>query len=104
MAASALSVLPMLGKLFTDRCCTANVRLDGRPFTNIDEYKTLLLSDKDQLARALAGKLLSYATGAAPTIADQANIEKLIRNVRDKDYGFRSLVHEIVQSEAFQTK
>ncbi len=77
---------------------------DGRPFTNIDEYKMLLLSDKDQLARALAGKLLSYATGAAPTIADQANIEKLIRNVRIKDYGFRSLVHEIVQSEAFQTK
>jgi hypothetical protein len=83
---------------------SADTLPDGRPFKNIDEYKQLLLSDKDQLARALAGKLLSYATGAAPTTADQASIELIISNVRDKDYGFRSLVHEIVQSEVFQTK
>ena len=39
---------------------------DGRRFRNIDEYKNLLLSDKDQLARALAEKLLTYATGTPP--------------------------------------
>ena len=83
---------------------SADTLPDGRPFKNIDEYKLLLLSDKDQLARALAGKLLSYATGASPTTADQASIESIISNVRNKDYGFRSLVHEIVQSEVFQTK
>ena len=71
---------------------------------NIDDYKQLLLSDKDQLARALAGKLLSYATGTPTKSADQASIENLIGNVRQKDYGFRSLVHEIVQSQVFQTK
>lgn len=77
---------------------------DGRAFANIDEYKSLLLSDRDQLARALAGKLMTYATGAAPTLADQANIESIVSKVRDRDYGFRSLIHEIVQSETFQTK
>ena len=38
---------------------------DGQTFANIDEFKQLLLKDKDQLARALTEKLLTYATGGA---------------------------------------
>ena len=36
----------------------------GRKFRNIDQFKQLLLADKDQLARALCEKLLCYGTGA----------------------------------------
>lgn len=82
----------------------ADVLSDGRQFQNIDEYKQLLISDQIQLSRALAAKLLSYATGAAPSATDQPKIEAIIENVRKKDYGLRSLVHEIVQSELFRTK
>lgn len=82
----------------------ADVLPDGRKFQNIDEYKQLLLADKDQLARALADKLLSYATGAAPTAADRLEIEAIVGKVRDKNYGFRTLMHEIVQSSVFQSK
>jgi hypothetical protein len=77
---------------------------DGRRFANIDQYKQLLLSDKDQLARGLTQKLLAYGTGAAPTTTDQAEVEKIVQNVRDKNYGFRSLIHEIVESQIFQSK
>jgi mono/diheme cytochrome c family protein len=77
---------------------------DGQRFTNIDEFKLLLLKDKDQLARALTEKLLTYATGAAPTTADRPEIEVIVRKIREKNYGLRTLVHEIVQSKAFQTK
>ena len=82
----------------------ADVLPDGRRFQNIDEYKKLLLNDKDQLARALADKLLSYATGAAPTSADDPQIDDIVAKVREKNYGFRTLVHEIVQSDLFQNK
>ena len=51
----------------------SDVLSDGRRFDNIDQYKRLILSDKDQLARALAVKLLTYATGVATTAADQAS-------------------------------
>lgn len=77
---------------------------DGRRFANVDEYKLLLLADKDQLARNLAEKLLAYSTGAGPTALDKAGIESIIDRVREKNYGFRSLIHEIVDSELFQTK
>ena len=77
---------------------------DGRKFHDIDEYKKLLLDDKEQLARALTEKLLAYSTGAAPTKADKPEIETIVSHVRDQKYGFKSLIHEIVQSQLFQTK
>ncbi len=77
---------------------------DGRKFRDIDEYKKLLLEDKDQLARALTEKLLAYSTGAAPSKADNPEIETIVRSVREKKYGFKSLIHEVVQSAMFQTK
>ena len=77
---------------------------DGRKFRDIDEYKKLLLEDKDQLARCLTEKLLAYSTGAAPTKADKAEVEAIVRNVRERKYGFKSLIHEIVQSQLFQIK
>ncbi len=81
-----------------------DVLTDGRRFQNIDEFKQLLLSDKDQLARALAVKLLTYATGVPPTRADRPKVEAIVESVRGKNYGFRALVHEVVQSEVFQNK
>ena len=82
----------------------ADVMPDGSKFKNIDEFKQLLLKDKDQLAPALAEKLLTYATGAAPEATDNAEIEALVKKAREKNYGFRTLVHEVVQSKLFQTK
>jgi hypothetical protein len=76
----------------------------GEKFADIDEFKQLLLKDKDQLTRALAEKLLTYATGARPSETDRAEIEAIVQKVRDKNYGFRSLVHEVVLSRVFQTK
>jgi hypothetical protein len=80
----------------------ADVLPDGRQFRNIDEFKQLLLKDKDQLARALTEKLLTYARGAAPAPADKPAIEAIVRKVRARNYGLRTLVHEIVRSKLFQ--
>ncbi|MCB1100479.1 MAG: DUF1592 domain-containing protein [Verrucomicrobiae bacterium] len=82
----------------------SDVLPDGRRFENIDQYKALLLDDKDQLARNLTEKLLTYATGASPMIVDEPEIEAIVGKIREKDYGFRSLIHEVVQSALFQSK
>jgi mono/diheme cytochrome c family protein len=82
----------------------SDVMPDGQGFQNVDEFKLLLLKDKDQIARSLTEKLLTYGTGAAPQTADKTEIEAIIKKVREKNYGFRTLVHEIVQSKVFQTK
>ena len=82
----------------------ADVLPDGQRFRNIDELKQLLLKDKDQLARALTEKLLTYGTGGLVSPADKPEVEAIVGKVRDRNYGLRTLVHEIVQSKPFQHK
>ena len=77
---------------------------DGRTFENIDDYKELLLEDKDQLARNLTAKLLVYATGADIQFADREVVEQIVARLRMKNYGFRTLLHEVVQSRIFLNK
>ncbi len=77
---------------------------DGRRFRNSDELKQLLLTDRDGLARALTERLVTYATGAAPTAIDGPAIAAIVGRGRAKDFGLRTLVHEIVRSPLFQTK
>jgi hypothetical protein len=77
---------------------------DGKTFTTIEEYKRILLENPDQIARNLAEKLLTYATGAEPQFADREVIEQIVAKLKIKNYGLRALVHEIVQSRPFRNK
>ena len=82
----------------------SDVMPDGSQFANIDEFRQLLLRDKPQLARALTTKLMTYATGKAPQATDREAVEAIVTKIGENDYGLRSLVHEIVQSETFRNK
>ncbi len=77
---------------------------EGKPFKDIDEYKQILLADRDQLARNVAQKLIIYATGADIQFADREVVEQLVVKSREQKYGFRSLLHEVVQSRVFLNK
>ena len=78
---------------------------DGKAFRDIDDYKKLLLADhKDQIARNLTEKLLVYATGADIQFADREVVEQIVARLKSRNYGFRMLVHEIVQSRVFLNK
>ncbi len=77
---------------------------DGWTFDDIDQYRQILLSDKDQLARNVAEKLIIYATGADIQFADREVVEQLVADSRKHDYGFRSLLHAVVQSRLFLYK
>jgi len=75
-------------------------------FQDVDEFKELLLgTDKDQLARNLAEKLLAYATGAEPTPLDRPHIDTIVRRVSDRRtwLPFPDLTR-IVQSPLFQNQ
>ena len=56
------------------------------------------------LRSATAVQNSAYSTGAAPTKADKPDVEAIVRNVRDRNYGFKSLIHEVIQSPVFQAK
>jgi mono/diheme cytochrome c family protein len=77
---------------------------DGRRFHNFDEFRQLLLADKDRVVACLAEKLLVYASGAPIDPADRPAVAAIIQHVAARGDGLRSLVHEVVQSDLFRSK
>ena len=74
---------------------------DGRRYDSIAEFRRILLTRREQFARALTGKLLSYATGRHLTTSDRPQIDRIVRDVAKADYGMRELILRVVASETF---
>jgi hypothetical protein len=77
---------------------------DGRAFKDVREFKRLLLADETQIARNLARQMAVYATGAPIRFSDREAIEKILDGTKSTNFGVRSLVHQIVQSDLFLRK
>ena len=77
---------------------------DGRPFQDVRDFKQLLLADEPLIARALAKQLVTYATGQPVRFSERAQLDAILSRAGARAYGVRSLVHEIIQSDLFQTK
>ena len=76
---------------------------DGRTFTDVREYKRLLLADETAMAKTLTGLLLSYSLGRELGFSDRAEVERIVASVRGKQYGLRSIVEAVVSSETFRS-
>jgi hypothetical protein len=77
---------------------------NGPAFSGIDEFKKVLLQDPEQIARNITGKLLAYATGQPVGILDQDCVNGILNQTKSSNYGLRSIVHAVVQSELFLSK
>jgi hypothetical protein len=73
----------------------------GETFQNIRECKALLKRDPDRIARCIAEKLLVYGLGRGLGFSDRKTVEAIVTQVRQKNYGLRSLMQEVAASEAF---
>ena len=80
------------GKLFT-----------GESFNGAAELKTILLKRKrDQFARCLSEKMLTYALGRGLENYDKCAVDKIVKDLQHNGYKFNSLVLGVVQSVPFE--
>ena len=77
---------------------------DGTPFSGIREFRNLIVKQPDQLARNVAEKLMTYGTGAPVAFSDRQHVEELVREAADNNYGFRSILHSVIDSPPFINK
>ncbi len=77
---------------------------DGRPFSDVKEFKQLILTDESSIARNVAKQLVVYATGAPVRFSDREELENILERASKRQYGVRTLVEEIVRSDLFQSK
>jgi Protein of unknown function (DUF1585) len=66
--------------------------------------RALLVADPERLARAFAGHLVTYATGEEVSFADRGAVDAIVSRAKAKNFGLRTLLHEVIQSELFRTK
>ena len=75
---------------------------DGRKFADVRSFKRLLRQDNQQIAKCLTEKLLIYAVGRPLGFSDRPAVRSIVEKISTENYGFRSLIHEVVLSPAFQ--
>jgi hypothetical protein len=79
----------------------AGVLPDGRRFRGPAELKQLLASRKDEIARAFAEKLLTYALGRGLARTDRPAVDKIVAQAKQDDYRIRSFVLAVAESDPF---
>jgi len=77
---------------------------DGRPFKDADEFKRLLLEDRDAVARAFIEHLCTYALRRVLTIDDQHGIEAIQAEVKDNHYRIKDIVRAVTLSDLMRTR
>ncbi len=77
---------------------------DGRAFADVRELESLVAADAGRLLRNLAQRLAIYGTGRNLAFGDRDQISKIISATERQGSGIRTLIHELVQSELFQTR
>jgi hypothetical protein len=77
---------------------------DGREFKDVRDLKKLILADEAGIARNLAKNLVIFATGAPISYSDRAKLDGILAQAAPHQYGVRSLIDAIIQSDLFLNK
>jgi hypothetical protein len=78
--------------------------LDGSSYRDFRTYRDYLAKHDDRLARAFAGKLLTFATGRELGFSDRAELDRIVADTAQNKHRLRDLFHRIIQSEIFLNK
>ncbi len=76
----------------------------GEPVTSPVDLQVALRGNPDQFVQTLTEKLMTYALGRAVEYYDMPLVRRIVREVKENDNRFNSIIQGIVQSDAFLMK
>jgi hypothetical protein len=76
----------------------------GERFDGIADFQALVLAKPEALATNMVRQFLMYGTGSGIHYSDRREIDRIVAEARSSNYGLRSLIDGIVQSDLFLTK
>jgi hypothetical protein len=83
---------------------SSGVMPDGRPFMNPVEFKHLLLSDRDKIARAFIEHICTYALRRVLTVDDREDLDLIQAEAKEKSYGVKDIVRAVALSELMKKR
>jgi hypothetical protein len=78
---------------------------DGREVSGAEGLRDYMVKErKQEFARSLVSRLLTYALGRSLELTDEVAIDQVLDQFAQDNYRLKGLVHKVVSSEVFQTK
>jgi hypothetical protein len=82
----------------------SGVMPDGRAFTDSDQFKRLLLEDRDKVAQAFIEHLCTYALRRVLTVDDQDDLKLIEEEAKKNDYQVKDIVRAVALSELMRKR
>ena len=82
----------------------AGVLPSGQSFATPKELRVILKESRDEFARCLAEKMLTYALGRGLEYYDKCAVDSLTAALAKDNYRIGTLIQEIVHSDPFQKR
>jgi mono/diheme cytochrome c family protein len=77
---------------------------DGRKFNGAEQFKQLLLEDRDRFLRALVEHLCTYGLRRVLTVDDRQDIQSIIREAKQKHYQLKDIVRAVALSDLMKKR
>ena len=82
----------------------SGVMPDGRKFKDANEFKKLLMDDRDRVLKALVEHLCTYGLRRVMTVDDRNDIQSIVEQAKAGDYRLKEIVRAVAMSDLFQKR
>jgi mono/diheme cytochrome c family protein len=82
----------------------SGVMPDGRAFKDANEFRQLLLEDRDKVARAFIEHLCTYALRRVLTFDDQDDLDAIQAEAKKSNYRVKDIIHAVALSRLVQKR
>jgi mono/diheme cytochrome c family protein len=77
---------------------------DGRKFADANEFKQLLLEDRDRFLQAFVEQLCTYGLRRVLTVDDREDIQAIVSEAKQKNYRLQDIVRAVALSELMRKR
>lgn len=77
---------------------------DGRSFTDAESFKNCLIEDRDLFLRAFIEHLATYGLRRVLSVDDRQDIDSIVEQARQNDYGLKEIVRAVALSPMMQKR
>ncbi len=78
--------------------------IDGTKISGVEGLQDAILKQEDRFLECFAGKVLTYALGRELGLSDRTTVKQAVQSMKEKGRTITSLLHFVVESEAFREK
>jgi len=77
---------------------------DGRKFADAEQFKQLLLDDRDQFLQAFVEHLCTYGKRRVLTVNDREDVRAIVAEAKKKQYRLKDIVRAVALSDLLQKR